>query len=64
MLCIHIIISYLSCAEFPSDNAEIGGNVDLRIGFAQLGTYLHPYDAWLLQNVKTPEDCQTESWSR
>ena len=61
MLCIHIIS--ILC-RVPKRYAEIGGNVDLRIGFAQLGTqYLHPYDAWLLLIVKAPEDCQTESWS-
>ena len=56
----------------PKRDAEMCGNVDLKIGFAQLACqlstvniiyYSHPYNAWLLQIIKTPEDWQTESWS-
>ena len=68
MLCIHTI-SILCWV--PKRDLEISGNVDLRIGFAQLACQLsncehkkiHPDNDWLLQIIKTPGEWHTKSWS-
>ena len=64
MLCIHIIS--ILC-RVPKRDAEISGNVDLRIGFAQLACQLSTVNIIFTSirclAIAAPEDCQTESWS-
>ena len=63
MLCIHTISIF---CRVPKRDVEISGNVDLRIGFAQLACQLSTVDILftsiqcLFQIIKTPEDWQTE----